>query len=164
MRVLILAVAASLLLAACSPSVSTSTTTETAFPEPTDYVVDQAAIISEVNEAEMKNVSSALAQNSGPEVAVVTVKTIGNNTIEGYAIKLAEKWKVGKAGIDNGAIIVIAVEERKVRIEVGRGVEDKITDAEAGRIIQNDMVPELKNNNWDKGIRNGFDKVVSELK
>ena len=135
------------------------------FPQqPTNFVVDEAGKLSAQNKHEMIAVATELAKNGGPEVAVAVVNSISPETIETYAIKLAEYWKVGKKGKDNGVIFVIAVKERKLRIEVGYGLEGVLNDAKAGRILDNSVVPYLKHGDWNKGIREGFNAIVQTVK
>lgn len=130
-------------------------------PEPTGYVVDTINIITpstkDAIELTCKNLDS-IAQ-----VAVLTVSSTYPYSIEEYSIKVAEKWKVGYVGKDNGVILIVVKNDRKVRIEVGRGVEDKITDATAGRIIANDIIPYFKNGNFSEGIAKGIYAIRKEL-
>ena len=133
------------------------------YPEPTGYVVDQAGILSEATKQQIAQQATALAQGTGPEIAVVTLSSIAPESIESYGIHLADRWKVGKRGLDNGVILLVAVQERKVRIEVGRGAEAVLTDAEAGRILASDVVPHLKRGDWDGGVLAGTQAIVREL-
>ena len=137
---------------------------EASYPAPTGYVVDEAGILSEVTETEISVLAKDLAAGDGPEVAVVTVVNIEPETMEEYAIKLAERWQVGKAGIDNGVILLVVPSERKLRIEVGRGAEAVLTDAEAQRIVDKTIVPFFKRGDMDSGIRAGVAAIVAELK
>ena len=131
------------------------------YPEPTNYVVDtfgflQASTTEYMNDDLQKFDSIA-------QIAVVVVKTTKPLSIEEYGIRLAEKWKVGHQDVDNGIIIILDVEDRKVRIEVGKGLEGDIPDAVAGRIIDEEMIPALKVDNWNTAIINGVNAIKSKL-
>ena len=131
------------------------------FPNPTSYVVDQSDVLSESTENAL---FQKLKEFDGKaQIAVVTIKTTGSMSEEEYAIKLAEQWKVGHAGKDNGIIFLIVTGDRKLRIEVGRGLEGVMNDAKAGRILDDYVVPELKKNNWEKGIIDGVDAIIKEV-
>lgn len=131
------------------------------YPEPTGYVVDQAGILSDATEKELS--SQLKAFDSKAQVAVLTVKTTGPLSIEEYGIKLAEKWKVGYKGKDNGVIFLVASEDRKMRVEVGRGLEGDITDSEAAHVI--DAVrPFYKDGKWDQGTKEAVNLITKEIK
>lgn len=131
-------------------------------PEATGYVVDQSNILSAEAKAKIETTLKALDEKA--QVAVVTVKTYSPYSDEKeYAIKLAEKWKVGYKGKDNGIIFLIVTEDRKVRIEVGRGLEAVINDAKAGQILDDTVVPFLKKNDWEGGITAGVEAIVKEV-
>lgn len=131
-------------------------------PEPTGYVVDNAKIISSQVFSQLEQICKSVEPNA--QIAILTISSTQPYSIEQYSIKLAEKWKVGYAGKDNGVILIVAKDDRKVRIEIGRGVEDKITDAKAGRIIQNNIVPFFKQGNYSEGILNGTNAIKEALK
>ena len=130
------------------------------YPEPTNYLVDSAEVL--IGDEGIKLSLEEFDQIA--QIAVVTVKTTQPLTIEEYAIKLAEKWKVGYKGLDNGAILLIAVEDRKLRIEVGRGLEGSLTDIEAKAIIDDVIVPYLKEDKWDEGVRAGVEAIKQEIR
>ena len=131
-------------------------------PEATGYVVDQSGILSAEAKAKIEAILKALDQKA--QVAVVTIKTYSPYADEKeYAIKLAEKWKVGYEGKDNGIIFLVVTEDRKVRIEVGRGLEGVINDAKAGRILDEAVVPFLKKNDWEGGITSGVESIAKEV-
>ncbi len=101
----------------------------------------------------------AFEQATGGQLAVLVVKTAQPETIEQYALRVAEKWKVGTKGSDKGALIVLAMEERKIRIEVGYGWEGALPDVEAKRIIRETMAPFFKQNQFAQGIDAAIDKI-----
>jgi uncharacterized protein len=97
-----------------------------------------------------------LEQTDSTQLVVVTIPSLEGEDLEGFSIKLAEQWKIGQKGLDNGAILLIAKRERKVRIEVGYGLEGSLTDLMAGRIIRNVIVPQFKAGNFDRGVLEGI--------
>lgn len=129
------------------------------FPNPQGYVNDFAELLSSQVREQLESRLSQLDKETTVQVAVVTVKSLEGSTVEDYASRLFEKWGIGKKGQDNGVLFMVAKEERKVRIEVGYGLEAIITDSRAGRILDNDVVPHLKNNDYDKGIVAGVNAI-----
>ncbi len=132
------------------------------FPEPTGYVMDTSHKLSANAVATLTKDLTDFDKIA--QIAVVTVDTTAPLYLEEYSIKLAEKLKVGYKGIDNGVILLVAVKDRKIRIEVGRGAEAQVTDAEAGRIINNIIGPKLKAGDWDGGIIAGVAAIKAEFK
>ena len=132
-------------------------------PEPTGFVIDEIGKLSPQNVSEMSVIATQLSKQNGAEVAVVLVDSISPETIESYSIKLAEKLKVGKKGQNNGVILVVAKQERKIRIEVGYGLEGVLPDSKAGQIVSNVISPKLKAGDWNGGVRGGFDAIVKSI-
>lgn len=131
------------------------------YPEPSNYVVDTTG---EMSPDVVANLNFELSKFDGTaQIAVLVIDSTFPQTIEEYSINLAEKWKVGYSGKDNGVIIVLATKDRKVRIEVGKGLEGTIPDAVAGRIMDEYMVPDLKNNDWDAAITKGVRALETRL-
>ena len=113
----------------------------------------------ELLEEKLKQLETA----TGNQVVVVIISTTGSETIEGYSIRLAEKWKIGREEVDDGIILLIAKSDRKTRIEVGYGLEGVITDAASARIINEYIVPKFKNGYFAEGINNGLDVIINLL-
>jgi len=131
------------------------------YPEATNYVVDTTG---EMSPDVVANLNFELSKFDGTaQIAVLVIDSTFPQTIEEYGINLADKWKVGYNGKDNGAIIILATEDRKVRIEVGKGLEGSIPDAVAGRIMDEYMIPDLKNNDWDAAITKGVTALEARL-
>lgn len=127
-------------------------------PLPTNYVVDTGHVLST---DQLQTLSKKLknTDNEKHQFGVAIIPTLGSLTVEQYSIALAEAWKVGSMDTDNGVIIVIATEDRKVRIEVGKGLEGSIPDSVAGEIIRNDMTPALKAGQWYDAVVAGIDAL-----
>jgi len=128
------------------------------YPNYTGYVNDFAGILDNAYKSDLEALIASIEQNTGAEIVIVTVDTIEGITIEEYAVELFEMWGIGKADEDNGLLIVVALMERQVRIEVGYGLEGVITDLEAGRVIDEIIVPNFKNQKYNHGI---YDAVVT---
>ncbi len=125
------------------------------FPDPVGYVNDFAGVMSADAVRRLDAILRELAQKTGVEVAVATVRDMGGMDENTYAVELFETWGIGSKETNNGLLILVAVQERRLRIEVGYGLEHIITDARAGQIRDNYMVPSLKNNDYDTGITTG---------
>jgi uncharacterized protein len=125
------------------------------FPEPQGYVNDFANLLSPSVEANLEARLTMLEQETGAEVAVVTVADMGGTYIEDYAVRLFEAWGIGKKTQDNGVLFVTALNERKVRIEVGYGLEPIITDGRTGRILDESVTPEFRDGDYETGIVQG---------
>jgi len=126
-----------------------------AFPGPQGYVSDYAGIIGGEYKAAIEALISELESKTSAEIAVVTMKNLGGSDPEGYAADLFQKWGIGKKDKDNGLLIITALEERAVRIEVGYGLEGIIPDGLAGRVIREKILPEFKDGNYGQGLLNG---------
>ncbi|MBM9499035.1 TPM domain-containing protein [Leptospira sp. 201903071] len=100
-------------------------------------------------------------KRKGSQIAVLVVGSTKDWTIEEYAVKAFEKWKLGRKGTDDGALIVVAIQDHKTRIEVGYGLEGAVPDAIAKRIISDFMIPQFKNGNYYQGISDSVDQLIS---
>lgn len=128
------------------------------------YINDYAKVISESQVLSLNNKLQDFDSQNGIQIAVVTIDALDDETIETYAVKLFEEWKIGQSGKDNGALFLIAISDKKVRIEVGYGLEGILTDAKSNEIIQKLVIPEFKKGNYENGIVNGTDAIISVLK
>jgi len=99
----------------------------------------------------------------GSQVVVAIIPTTGDYVIEEYAIELAEAWKIGRKDVDDGVILVVAVNDRKLRIEVGYGLEGVLTDALCKRIIENVIVPQFRSGDYFGGIKAGLEVILSAV-
>ncbi len=131
------------------------------FPEPRGYVNDFAGVLDDSSIRQMEGLISALQRETGAEIAVVTVESISPYaSIEQYSVELAQEWGVGEEGKDNGVLILLAMEERRFRIEVGYGIEGIIPDGLAGAIMDESMLPEFRNGNFGAGMLKGVQAVA----
>ena len=128
------------------------------------YVNDYAVVITEKDKASMESVAKEVEEKTGAQIAVLTVKSMAPYTsIDDFSMAVAEKWKVGEKGKDTGIIIVLAMEERKVRIEVGYGLEGIFNDAKAGRILDNTIIPYFRGGDFSAGLRRGVFKIADTI-
>ncbi|WP_051327763.1 TPM domain-containing protein [Desulfatirhabdium butyrativorans] len=118
-------------------------------------VNDYGNILSPEAAKRIDSLLKELEEKDSTQVVVLTVPTLEGDSLEDFSIRVAERWKIGHKGLDNGAILVIARSERKIRIEVGYGLEGKLTDLMAGRIIRDRIVPEFRAGRFDQGVING---------
>mgnify|MGYP005835525945 CR=1 FL=1 len=130
------------------------------FPQPVGYVNDFAGVMDEVSKARITEIAEALREATGAEIAVVTVDTIAPYaSIEEYSIELATKWGIGKRGEDTGILFLLAMQERKVRLEIGYGLEGIIPDGLAGQIIDRSVLPSFKDGLYGTGLLKGVEAV-----
>ena len=149
------------MIIACCLLILSNSAVAAALPSPTGYVNDFANVLNRQVSAQLENTLAALQAKTGAEVAVVTVDSLEGAPIEDYAVRLFQTWGVGKKGKDNGVLILVAPNDRQVRIEVGYGLEGAINDALAGRIIRERMIPAFKDGDFNAGIAGGTMAVAA---
>lgn len=135
---------------------------QTPYPQPKGYVNDFANVIPDDVEQRLEQTLRDYEAKTTNEIAVVTVESLDGQTVEDYTMGLAEQWGVGKRVKDNGVIILLALNERDVRIEVGYGLEPVLTDAKAGSII-NKMIPFFKDGKYGVGLELGAKEVMGVI-
>jgi len=133
------------------------------YPEYTSFVNDYVGVIESDLKNQIEQLCIEVEQNTGAEIAVAVIDSLQEITVEEYAVKLFEKWGIGKAKEDNGVLLLIAIQDRKLRIEVGYGLEGAITDLEAGDIINDVIVPRFKEDNYSLGIYEGTTAIANEI-
>ena len=121
-------------------------------PSLTGRVVDNARIISNHDRQEIESYLENVENQTGAQIAVLTIRSLEGESLEGFSMKVAEKWQLGQKDKDNGVLLLIALKERKIRIETGYGVEGSLTDTKCGLIIRNVMAPQFRNGNYSEGI------------
>lgn len=133
---------------------------EVAVPPLKARVTDLAALLEVGEVAALEQQLSALETRKGSQVAILIVPTTQPETIEQYALRVAENWKLGRKGVNDGALIVVAKDDRKLRIEVGYGLEGVIPDAIAKRIISDTITPLFKQKQFYAGLDAGVRQIV----
>ncbi len=134
-------------------------------PEHTNlfYINDFANILNEETKNYIFNQSKILEEKTSAQIVVATVSSLEEASIEEYSLNLFRKWGIGNKEKNNGLLILLAPNERKVRIEIGYGLEGKINDSKAGRLRDQYAVPSFRNNEWDKGIQNLYSALLAEV-
>ena len=127
----------------------------------TGFVNDFAGILSPETKTQLEAKLTDFSDKESNEISIVTIKTLDGDTIENYAVKLFEEWKIGKAKQDNGVLLLIAPNDRQVRIEVGYGLEGALTDLESKMIIENVLTPAFKAGDYNGGINEAIDSIIS---
>lgn len=133
-------------------------------PNLTSPIVDNANLISDGVEQNINNQLEDLSDSTGIQLAVLTIPTLEGEVLESYSMKVAETWELGSAEKDTGVLLLIALEERSIRIEVGYGLEGVLTDTKCGLIIRNVIAPEFRNGNYQAGIVNAVNNMVGLVK
>ena len=132
-------------------------------PAPTEFVTDRAAFLSPSAVSELDGRLATYAQQTGHQIVVYVDHTTGGVPIEDWAVKAFERWKVGRKGIDDGLVLFIFKDDHRLRIEVGYGLEDRVPDLLASRIINDDMVPRIRAGDADGAVRTGVDRLIQTI-
>jgi uncharacterized protein len=125
------------------------------FPPLTGRIVDDAHLLKPADKAAIEADLKALEQKSSDQLVIFTTKSLQGYPIEDYGYQLGRAWGIGQKGTNNGVLLIVAPTERKVRIEVGRGLEPQLTDLMTSLIIQNAILPEFRRGNFSAGVRAG---------
>ena len=133
-------------------------------PKLTNPIVDNASLISDGVELNLNQQLMDLSDSTGAQLAILTIPTLDGEVLESYSMKVVEDWKLGSAEKDTGVLLLIALEERSIRIEVGYGLEGVLTDTKCGLIIRNVIAPEFRNGNYSEGIVNAINNIVGLVK
>ena len=133
------------------------------FPELTGRVVDDAGLLAPEDEQALDAELKTLEDKSSDQLVVVTLPSLQGYTSEDYGYQLGRHWGIGTAKLDNGALLIVAPNERKVRIEVGYGLEPILTDALTKIIIENAILPRFRAGDYASGIKDGVHDIVLSL-
>jgi uncharacterized protein len=134
------------------------------FPaRPAGPIYDGAGLIPDTDEAVLDQKLRAYDQRTGRALVVATVPDLGGDAVEDYAQRLYKAWGIGGAQSDAGVLLLVAKNDRKMRIEVGYGLEEYVTDILAGRIIRDDITPKFKAGDFSGGINAGVDDLITQL-
>ena len=130
---------------------------------PQGYVSDFARVISAQDKDLIASLAQGLEEKTTDQMAVVTINSTQPDTIEGYAVELFKRWGIGHKGKDNGILLLVAVQDHKVRIEIGYGLEGTLPDVISNKIIRDIMVPSFKSGQYSTGIKNGAVAIASVI-
>jgi uncharacterized protein len=145
-----------ILLLCCLPVVAYSLEV----PKLQGYVNDYAEMMSPSARSKIEEELKAFEQSDSTQIVILTIPSLEGEDIEPFSIKVAEVWKIGQQGKDNGVLFIVSKQERKIRIEVGRGLEGNLTDLMAGRIIDLVITPRFKRADFDGGFIAGVSSLV----
>ena len=131
---------------------------------PQGYVSDYAGVLSSEARARLEEKLRQFENETSNQIVVTIFPSLEGEVLEDFSIRLAEAWKIGQKGKDNGVILLIFKNEKKVRIEVGYGLEGAVPDALAKLIIQNEMVPQFRQGNFDGGVEKAAEALMAATK
>ncbi len=127
-------------------------------------VNDQGEMLDDAFESQLEERLRVLEEETGAQVAVLTVRGLEGDPIEDFSIRVVQTWKLGREGVDDGALILVARDDRRMRIEVGYGLEGALTDAQAGRIIDQLMAPRFREGDFEGGVGAAVDAVAAAVR
>jgi uncharacterized protein len=136
---------------------------EPEFPPLTGRVNDRAGLLSERDQKELDAALARFEAETTDQIVVATLESLQGLSIEEYGYQLGRHWGLGQAGKDNGALLIVAPEEREVRIEVGYGVEGELTDAQSRTIIETSILPHFRQGDFAAGIKAGVAAMIETL-
>lgn len=132
-------------------------------PATSIYVQDQAGVLSKNTKAVISAYSTALQKKTKAQIVVLTVPSLKGQSLEDYSLTVLRSWGIGDKEKNNGVLLLVAVQDRKSRIEVGYGLEGALPDGLTGRIQDQYMLPYFRSNNYDKGILNGYSALLQTV-
>ncbi|GAB6909079.1 hypothetical protein JCM12296A_49200 [Desulfosarcina cetonica] len=128
------------------------------------HVNDDAGMLTSTSRRQLEAVLSDFERQESTQIVVLTIPSLKGDALEDFSMRVAEAWKIGQKGTDNGAILLVVKNDRKIRIEVGYGLEGRLTDLVAGRIIRNVITPYFRAGQFDQGITQGVGAMIEAVK
>lgn len=135
----------------------------TDYPKSYNFVNDYSDVIDDNLEKELNTLSKNLKDKTGAEIVVAVVKSLDGQEVEEYANNLFRTWGIGDKEKNNGVLLLVSTDDRKIRIEVGYGLEGALNDGKTGAILDNYVIPYLKKNDYSNGVRNGYYAIFTEI-
>jgi uncharacterized protein len=142
---------------------SSAHATEPKFPALTGRVVDDAGVLDASTKSQLTDMLAAHERATGEQVVVVTLASLQGFSIEDFGYQLGRDWGIGQKGANNGVLLIVAPNEHKVRIEVGYGLEGTLTDATSRTIIESDILPSFKRDDFNAGVLAGTSSILKVL-
>lgn len=127
-------------------------------------VTDQTNTLSSKDREEITKLLRDYEKVTTHQIGVLIIPTLNGESIESYSLRVANSWKLGHKGVDNGVVVTLAMKERKVRIELGRGMEKYISNSKAKSIIVNSMIPAFRKYDYSKGLKDGLQQIMTEAR
>ena len=128
------------------------------------WVHDEANVLSPGTIAQLEQILKAERDSTSNQIAILIVPSLEGEDIDGFGIRVADAWKAGDVKKDNGVIFIVSIQDRKMRIEVGQGLEGVLTDALSSRINRNEVAPQFRQGNYDAGILAGTIAIIQAIK
>ena len=127
------------------------------------HVHDEARILSQATVDALEKQLVAYQDSTSNEIAILTITSLDGDALEDYSMRVVEKWKLGKDKKDNGVLLLIVVDDHKMRIETGYGLEGVLTDAMSSRIIRNELAPHFRQNQYGEGVVAGINAIIKTI-
>ncbi len=127
-------------------------------------VNDYAGMLSPSTERQLETALAEFERTDSTQIVVLTIPSLEGDSLEEFSMRVAERWKIGQKGLDNGAILLISKNDRMIRIEVGYGLEGKLTDLMAGRIIRDVITPRFRAGQFDQGVIEGVQAMIQVVR
>jgi uncharacterized protein len=128
------------------------------------WVHDEANVLSASTRAQLEAVLKAERDSTSNQIAVLIIPSLEGEDIDGYSIRVADAWKLGTKDNDNGVLLLVAIQDKKVRIEVGHGLEGVLTDALSSRINRNEITPRFRQGDYEGGVKAGVVAIIQAIK
>lgn len=127
------------------------------------HVHDEAKVLTQQTVDQLENQLKVYEDSTSNQIAVLIIESLAGEPIEEFSLRVAEKWKLGQKEKDNGALLLISVDDHKMRIETGEGLEGVLTDALCSRIIRNELAPNFRRNDYDAGVTAGISAIIAAI-
>lgn len=126
-------------------------------------VHDEAKVMSTTTVDQLESQLKTYEDSTSNQITLLIISSLDGDVLEEYSLRVAEKWKLGQKNKDNGVLLLISIEDRKMRIEVGEGLEGVLTDALSNRIIRNEIAPEFRRGNYEMGVIAGINGIIKAI-
>ncbi len=127
------------------------------------WVHDEANVLSAQAKSRLESILQAERDSTSNQIAILIIPSLEGGSLEEYSLRVAEKWKLGKSDKDNGALLLISIQDRRMRIEAGYGLEGTLTDAMSSRIIRNEIAPNFRNGDYEAGVEAGLAGMIKAI-
>src|SRR5687768_5258158 len=127
------------------------------------WVHDEANVLSTETKAKLESILQAERDSTSNQIGVLLIPSLEGGALEEYSLRVAEKWKIGQRDKDNGVLLLISINDRKMRIETGYGLEGALTDAISSRIIRNEIAPYFRNGYYNSGVEAGVMSIIQAI-
>lgn len=132
-------------------------------PKPYNFVNDFSNVVNEATEKELNDIGKTIKEKTGADISVAVVDSLDGKTVDEYANELFRTWGLGDKEKNNGVLLLVSTGDRKIRIEVGYGLEGVLNDGKTGAILDEFVVPYLKQDNYSEGVKNGYLAIAKEV-